>query len=413
MRNVNIRMTYFEGGDIEEIVKDTVTSLYGDSMSLKGTITSLNDLPSVYKVGDTYIIQDVNEPEESHLVIALNSRQNPDVFNPADWQELNDNVNSILASQVILDNTITLAGDYNEVGNKQIGDNLEQGTTLQAALTDILMKIITPTPVNPSASISLTNAGMYEVGTQITPEYSIDFNPGKFLFNGNDIGNFSQTGITATEYTVNGTSQTSPTGSLQQITVDDNTNYSITANVSYGDSVQATNNLGGNVDADGNEINVYIPEGTTDTVSSSGKITPFRLNFHYCGPKLASDIETSLSSENIRDNIGMINPLWAKTTNPDTITIKNVTEFSAADDENGNTVGQGAIYIAVVPGYRISSALQISDIASVSIITLLENIGTVDISGANANENMLSYNLYRYSPAVLPCDYFEFKIEKD
>ena len=86
MRNVNIRMTYFEGGDIEEIVKDTVTSLYGDSMSLKGTITSLNDLPSVYKVGDTYIIQDVNEHEESHLVIALNSRQNPDVFNPADWQ---------------------------------------------------------------------------------------------------------------------------------------------------------------------------------------------------------------------------------------------------------------------------------------------------------------------------------------
>lgn len=405
MRNVNIRMTYFEGGDIEEIVKDTVTSLYGDSMSLKGTITSLNDLPSVYKVGDTYIIQDVDTPEESHLVIALNSRQNPDVFNPADWQEVNDNVNSILASQVILDNTITLAGNYNEVGNKQIGDNLEQGTTLQAALTDILMKIITPTPVNPSANVVLTNAGAYEVGTTIIPTYSIEFNPGKFLFDGNDIGAFSLTGIQATGYTVNGTSQTTPTGSLQQIIIDDNTDYNLTANVSYGDSLEATNNLGGNVDADGNEINVYIPEGTTDTVSSSGKITPFRNNFHYCGIKFAQEVETTLTSGNVRN--------WTGTKNPDTITFKNEIEFTASDDANGNTIGQGAIYLAIVPGYHISSALQISDIASVSIISLLEHIGTVNVSGATAGANELSYNLYRYSPAVLPCDNFEFKIEKD
>lgn len=97
-----------------------------------------------------------------------------------------------------------------------------------------------PTVTQPSVSISMSGAGTKEVGTQVTPSYSVSFNKGSYSYG-------PDTGIVAT-YSVtdsnNSEAQTGATGSFPAITIGDATDYTVSVTASYGEGAVPVDNLG-------------------------------------------------------------------------------------------------------------------------------------------------------------------------
>ena len=168
------------------------------------------------------------------------------------------------------------------VGNFKKGDviNPADVADLQTLLVSMLSQDSNPTVTQPSASVTLNNAGAKEVGTEFTPSYSVTLNPGSYSANKNGA---QPTGITATSYAVtdtNGGSASTQTGSFTKFTVTDSTNYSVNATVNYGDGNIPTTYLGKEYAAG------QIKAGSKTAKSSS--VTPFRNC--YWGYKGASNL---------------------------------------------------------------------------------------------------------------------------
>ena len=97
-----------------------------------------------------------------------------------------------------------------------------------------------PSITQPSTSVSLTGAGAKEVGTEFTPQYSVEFNKGSYSYG-------PDTAVTVTGYEVTDTnsgSSTTQTGSFTKFTVGDDTNYKVNVTTSYSDGAIPKTNLG-------------------------------------------------------------------------------------------------------------------------------------------------------------------------
>lgn len=137
------------------------------------------------------------------------------------------------------------------------------GGSLLAALNEILAIAKNPTVTSPSVSISLTDAGAKEVGSEFTPSYSVSFNKGSYTYG-------PDTGITAT-YAVSDTDNhtaTTATGSFDKFTVGDNTNYKVSVTATYTKGADPKNNLGTVIPS------LAIAEGTKSANSSA--VTGYR-----------------------------------------------------------------------------------------------------------------------------------------
>lgn len=139
-----------------------------------------------------------------------------------------------------------------KVGNINAGDKISltdgdgniKADTVQAMFEAILSKDVNPTTTQPSASVTLTGAGEKEVGTSFTPSYSATLNPGSYNVEGQGA---QATNVTATTYSITDTSEHSAStakGSFQAFTVSDNTNYQVSATISYGDGAVPKTFLG-------------------------------------------------------------------------------------------------------------------------------------------------------------------------
>lgn len=110
----------------------------------------------------------------------------------------------------------------------------------------------------PTLNITLENIERYqEVGTTITPTYSIDFTSGSYEFGPAD------TGVVASKYEVidsNGNTSNTISGSMPSVLIEDGTKYNISATVTYGDGVKAYNNLQ-------NESEQYIQGNSIDATT--------------------------------------------------------------------------------------------------------------------------------------------------
>lgn len=149
---------------------------------------------------------------------------------------------SVNASQVAMAREITVTA---KTGNLNPGDKVIltgdpqsgeiKAADVQAMFEAILSKDVNPTTVQPSASVSLTGAGAKEVGTQFTPSYSASLKPGSYNVEGQEP---QATGVTATSYAITDTNSGSAdtqSGSLTAFTVEDDTDYYVSATISYGD----------------------------------------------------------------------------------------------------------------------------------------------------------------------------------
>lgn len=182
------------------------------------------------------------------------------------WTAMDGNYN---AENVYFDSDFLAAGEYTQIGNieKDINGTYQinsKGKSVKDLFTTIFTKTLQPTITEPTVSISLLQSGILSVGQRVTPSYTINFSGGKYQYGPTD------TGVTVSSLIIRDSNnvlvtKTNPTfpvtGTLNSITINENTNYSISISASYTDGVFANNNLGDETDS-------YI-KGKTITKTSS------------------------------------------------------------------------------------------------------------------------------------------------
>lgn len=241
------------------------------------------------------------------------------------------------------------------------------GKSVAGLFIDSLAEAKDPTVTQPSVSIELTGAGAKEVGTSVTPSYTVKFNKGKYQYG-------PDTGITAT-YAVSDTDShtaTAASGSFAAFTVTDATNYGVSVTATHTEGAIPKNNLGADAPTK------KIAAGTKS--DSSGTVTGFRNSF-WGGVK-------------------------SKAGTPDSATIRGLAgkkdgAISAGNEGDAQEkVGDMRVIIAVPAPRTINSIKDVNGL-NAEAFSAFTHI-TVDVEGLNGFEAK-SYNVY-YKDNAAACD---------
>ena len=114
------------------------------------------------------------------------------------------------------------------------------GKNLKQVLDMIVAEEKNPSVTQPSVSVTLSNSGAKEVGTNFTPNYSCRLNPGSYQYG-------PATGVAATSWSISDTNSNSSdaqNGSLAAFQVIEGTNYRVSATVQHTAGAIPVTNLG-------------------------------------------------------------------------------------------------------------------------------------------------------------------------
>lgn len=289
------------------------------------------------------------------------------------WIACNGNV---AADKVILKNNITLAGDFEQIGNftkSRTGSvSLDSaGISVETLLTRLLSRRIQPTVITPP-SISLTLSGVsttsYEMGTELEISYVATLNPGAYTFG-------PDTGIEASAWSVklkNGDSvlQTLTTneGTFDTVMVTDDSALTIVVEAEHTAGETALDNLGS-----ASSPIVNIAANTVEAASDT--ITGYRNYFYGYTTNTTVDAAT-ISAANIRAL------LTASKNRPTTLT----------------TTGMQQI-IVVVPSTANIATVEITNAVTTAPAGSVEVVREVSIPGAN-NYEPINYDVFYVKNAV-------------
>ena len=235
--------------DISQSDSDAIAAALGDNTAVKGDIAVITTTVD----GSTY-------------------EQSAFMYDGTQWAAMTGNVD---ADKVILQEDITMAGDYTQVGNltkeqTKTATFATKGKSVAEALTEIFSKRLQPTITsNPAVTLTFGQAKAYEVGTTVSPTYSASLSAGSYTYG-------PATGITATSWEISdtaGNTADTASGSFADVVVTDNTNYKITAKANYGAGAVAVDNLGATSSPE-----VKIAAGSA--TKTSGAITGYRNSFY-------------------------------------------------------------------------------------------------------------------------------------
>lgn len=262
-----------------------------------------------------------------------------------------------------------------------------KGKNVKQVLSALLAERKYPTASLPSATITLTNSGSYEVGTRITPAWKTTFSAGSYTYG-------PATGITDTGGSVTSTKDTTPeaigagsinnkTGFFEEYQVEDNTTYK--AYLAYGYNAGTSTP----VDNFGDEYtdsskNLPIPAGANKTATSSNSITGFRKWFK--GGLASTSTEVSLTSAIVRGNL----------THSEGAVRAQTFELKAADYTDCKR-----IVIAIPKDANVSiTGVLLKSASNADILSEFKEKDNLDILGA---EDYLaaSYRIWIYEPAAL------------
>lgn len=292
------------------------------------------------------------------------------VYDTDKWVAMDGNYS---AENVYLTDDITMAGNYTAVGNLTKSSNgtatfATKGKSVMEAFMEIFSKRLQPTKTNPSVRVTLAQAGAKEVGTKITPTYSSTFSAGSYTYG-------PVTGITVTDYTVNGEAGAA-SGSLAELTVEDGTNFKVTMVANYSEGAVAKDNLG----SDSNPV-VQIAAGSASNTSSA--ITGFRSYFYGV---VKSDAEV---------NSALIRGLT------------NAGKAAAANATMTISAGEGAKKIIVAmpksANRKVKEVLLTSSMNLDITATYAKMADAVPVEGANGY-TAADYDVYVYEPASIGAD---------
>lgn len=261
-----------------------------------------------------------------------------------------------------------------------------KGKNVKQVLSSLLAERKYPTASLPSASITITNGGNFEVGTKITPEWKTTFSAGSYTYG-------PATGVTDNGGSVTSTKDTTPetiaagsinnkTGAFDEYQVEDDTSY--VAYLSYGYNAGTTtpiDNFGD--DYTNASKNLPIPAGSGKSAFSSTTITGFRKWFK---GGLTTTSSTALTSSMIRDNL----------TGSDEAVAATTFELKAADYANCKRI---VIAIPKNSNKTVTNVL-LKSASNADITTEFKEKDNLDIKGAN-DYLAATYRIWVYEPASL------------
>lgn len=293
-------------------------------------------------------------------------------------------LSNLPASQVILQDDITLAGNYSEVGNVEKTKDGQvfqaKGKSVEQLIQEIFSKRLQPKILQePSASgLSFSQAGnSVEVGTHID---SIDV--GTLVLNKGRYSYDEDTGVTATGYNIIRILDNNETsvGTSESVVdnngdsgfiIGDTTNLRYKGEITYSAGSVANDNLGSPSDPP-----IQIEAGTATT--TTGALTGYRAYFY-------GHVSTTPSSA---INSALIRGLQNKSSRA----------YSATSFTMNVPVGATALYIACVSSKTgVTKVMNTSNQTDItSVFTKQENVA---VEGAN-NYTSTNYNVWYYVPAV-------------
>ena len=229
-----------------------------------------------------------------------------------------------------------------------------KGKTMTELLTDAFStEDVDFTVTKPSITLTADSGKgykSYEVGSKVSPSFSISFNKGSYQYGPED------TGVEVTKYfaTFNGETINADEGTFTEITLGDGFNQKVSAYATYADATILPNsNLGNPVE------NKKITAGQTSTVTGSS-LTAYRNSWYYIG----TDHTTDIDSDFIRTKGKAKN---ANTTNFGTLTIP---------------AGTTRVMIAVPGSHSLISVIDV-DGMGLDVKGNFEIITGVKVKGAN------------------------------
>ena len=149
------------------------------------------------------------------------------VYNGTAWVAMDGNysADNVYFSDDML---ITKEIGYITLENGQ-GTIPSRGKNLAEVFEAMFVQEQNPAITQPSVSLTFSGAKAYEVGTTVTPQYTASFNAGSYSYG-------PATGVTVTSWEISDTdghTSTEASGSFNDITVTDSTNYKITAKANH------------------------------------------------------------------------------------------------------------------------------------------------------------------------------------
>lgn len=190
-------------------------------------VSSLDEITETeLAVGDTAIVKTAictdaeNESNNKYSYTGY-------VYNGSAWTAMDGNYN---ADNVYFsdDMLVTKEIGYITLTNGQ-GTIPSKGKNLSEVFEAMFVKEQNPTTTQPSVSLTFSEAKAYEVGTVVSPTYSATFNAGSYTYG-------PATGVTVTSWEISdtaGNTASTASGSFDDVTVTDSTNYKITAKANH------------------------------------------------------------------------------------------------------------------------------------------------------------------------------------
>lgn len=229
----------FEGGQYIIVDNGLVyyDPTYGTSISDRRCLVPKQEVDTFDRTDDNtdqYYLDLCKNPIDDDMVIIRTPIANTSkydykvyVYNGGKWNAISG---EYTAENVYFTEDLTVT---TQVGNIELVDGKavipNKGKNLKETLEMIYGGEKFPTITNPSINVTLTNSGCYEIGTKITPAYTTEFDEGLYEFGpetGVKLGNLSVRSST-------GVTKSSATGSFAQITVNENTEFYVTATATH------------------------------------------------------------------------------------------------------------------------------------------------------------------------------------
>lgn len=341
-----------DASQIEDLIEQNADNFYVlDASGSQDDTTVLGTIEEELKKGDIAVVRRAIGGEAKSYTAY--------VYNGSVWGAADGNYN---AENVYFGKDLTITAN---IGVQTIGSTGSKtlsttGKNLKQVLDMIVAEEKNPTVTQPSVSVTCNQMKAYEVGTSVTPQYTVTLNPGSYQYG-------PATGVTATSYNVTDTksgSSTTATGSFSAFTVGDGENYSISATVQHSAGATPKTNLGNDYAAGA------IQAGSKS--GSKGTITGYRNSFY----GTTTNKETPTTSSVIRSLSGKSNKALA---NGNTFTV---------------TIPTGALRVLIAYPATLRDVTSIKDVNGLNAeISSGFTKSTVQVDGASGY-TAIEYKVY-------------------
>jgi len=289
--------------------KSEVYRITSDSTDIDALVADADITP---KAGDVLIVTSSNAKDKNGNEIAGTATTSAYQYDTdengenGEWIACDGNVD---ASKVILNQNITLAGEYDRVGTLTKSKNgtatfETSGLSVQAALVKMLSQTLQPKiKSNPSVTTTLTGAGALEVGTVFNVNYSASFSDGAYTYEDTTGATVSSWSVTDSDK-IEAVSAYSGTFGGKSFTVTEDTNYYVTATATHTAGNVAKDNVGGT-----SSPAIQIAGG--DKSDDSDHVTGYRAWFYGWKNGDSKLPIATLDSDDIRDNLTSSNGSFA------------------------------------------------------------------------------------------------------